>query len=80
MKESKMIIDRLKNPSAEDIEQHFSAAMDSVNLIIELNKKSELSDTEKDMLSRNKEHLKIMISREWFTSEQKAILESVLQS
>ena len=73
-----MLIDRLKNPSAEEIEQHFSAAMDSVNLITELNKKETLSNEEKDMLSRNKEHLKIMIGRGWFTSEQKSILESVL--
>lgn len=73
-----MLIDRLKTPGAEEIEQHFSAAMDSVNLIIELNKKETLTNEEQDMLTRNKEHLKIMIAKGWFTSEQKSILESVL--
>jgi hypothetical protein len=68
----------LEKPTADEITRHFSAAMDSVSLIAELTKKETLTDAEKDAISRNKEHLKIMISRDWFTAEQKQALQAVL--
>ena len=68
----------LEKPTAEEIARHFSAAMDSVQLINELNKKETPTDAEKDTISRNKEHLRIMISRGWFTDEQIQALQAVL--
>jgi hypothetical protein len=68
----------MENLTQEEIKNSINAAYDSVNLINELNLIAELSDEEKDTLSRNKEHLKIMVAKEWFfnalTEEQKVEL------
>lgn len=72
----------LEKPTAEEIARQFTAAMDSVNLITELSKESTVitgdEQDKQDTISRNKEHLKIMISRDWFSEEQKEALRSVL--
>ena len=55
--------------TAEQIAQHYSAAMDSVNLI-NGGKPERMEDAEwADCLSRNKEHLKIMLARTFWTTE-----------
>ena len=68
----------MENLSQEEIQNSVNAAYDSVNLINELNLIEELSNEEKDTLDRNKEHLKIMLAKEWFfnalTEEQKGEL------
>jgi hypothetical protein len=65
----------MENLTQEEIQNSVKAAYDSVNLINELNLIAELSNEEKDTLDRNKEHLKIMLAKEWFfnalTEEQK---------
>ena len=59
----------LEQPTAAQIAQHYSAAMDSVNLI-NAGKPETMSDAEwTDCLSRNKEHLKIMIAKDFWTTE-----------
>lgn len=56
-------------PTAEEIAQHYSAAMDSVNLI-KAGKPENMPDDEwADCLARNKEHLKIMIAKDFWTTE-----------
>lgn len=53
----------------EQIAQHYSAAMDSVNLINGA-KPSFMNDTEwADCLRRNKEHLNIMLAKDFWTNE-----------
>ena len=53
----------------EQIAQHYSAAMDSVNLI-NAGKPEGMSDADwTDCLSRNKEHLKIMLAKDFWTTE-----------
>ena len=68
----------MENLTQEEIQNSVNAAYDSVNLINELNLIAELSEEEKDTLDRNKEHLKIMLAKEWFfnalTEEQKVEL------
>ena len=68
----------MENLTQEKIQNSVNAAYDSVNLINELNLIEELSKEEKDTLDRNKEHLKIMLAKEWFfnalTEEQKVEL------
>jgi hypothetical protein len=55
--------------TAEQISQHYSAAMDSVNLI-NGGKPEMMSDADwADCLSRNKEHLKIMLAKDFWTNE-----------
>ena len=55
--------------TAEQIAQHYSAAMDSVNLI-NAGKPELMEDAEwADCLARNKEHLKIMLAKPFWTNE-----------
>ena len=55
--------------TAEQIAQHYSAAMDSVNLI-NAGKPEGMEDAEwADCLSRNKEHLKIMLAKDFWTTK-----------
>ena len=71
----------MENLTQEEIQHSINAAYDSVNLINELNLIAELSNEEKDTLDRNKEHIKIMLAKEWFfnalTEEQKVELSSI---
>ena len=54
----------------EQIAQHYSAALDSVNLI-NAGQPSGMSDEEwSDVVSRNKEHLRIMLAKDFWTEDQ----------
>jgi len=60
----------------EQIAKHYSAAMDSVNLI-NGNKPEGMTDAEwADCLSRNKEHLVIMLAKDYWTTEDLAPLQA----
>ena len=53
----------------EQIAQHYSAALDSVNLINGA-KPEFMSDADwADCVSRNKEHLKIMLAKDFWTTQ-----------
>ncbi len=53
----------------EQIAKHYSAAMDSVNLI-NGGKPEDMTDADwADCLSRNKEHLVIMLAKDFWTTE-----------
>ena len=55
--------------TAEQIAKHYSACMDSVNLI-NAGKPDNTTDEEwADCVSRNKEHLLIMIAKDFWTTE-----------
>lgn len=59
----------VEKPSAEEIARHYSAAMDSVNLI-NGGKPEGMEDAEwADTVARNKEHLKIMLAKDFWTTE-----------
>ena len=56
----------------EQIAQHYSAMHDSVNLIDEMrtNPPEDMTDEEvADCISRNVEHLEIMIAKDYWTNE-----------
>lgn len=56
-------------PTAEEIARHYSAAMDSVNLI-NAGKPEGMEDADwADTVSRNKEHLTIMLAKDFWTTE-----------
>ena len=60
----------------EQITKHYSAAMDSVNLI-NGSRPEGMTDAEwADCLSRNKEHLKIMLAKDYWTTEDLAPLQA----
>ena len=62
-------------PTAAEIAQHYSAAMDSVNLINGGKPEGMTVDEWADCLSRNKEHLKIMLAKDYWTNENLAPLQ-----
>ena len=56
-------------PTAEQIAQHYSAAMDSVNLI-NGDKPDTTSNADwEDTLERNAAHLEIMVAKDYWTTE-----------
>jgi hypothetical protein len=53
----------------EEIAKHYSAAMDSVNLL-NAGKPEDMTDEDwADCVSRNKEHLRIMLAKDFWTTE-----------
>lgn len=61
--------------TAEEIARHYSAAMDSVNLI-NAGKPEDMTDDEwADTVARNKEHLKIMLAKDFWTDQDMKPLE-----
>ena len=60
----------------EQIAQHYSAAMDSVNLINGGKPEDMTAEDWADCLSRNKEHLKIMLAKDYWTTENLAPLQA----
>ena len=59
----------IDQPTAEQIAKHYSAAMDSVNLI-NGGKPKGMEDADwADCLARNKAHLKIMLAKDFWTTE-----------
>jgi len=63
-------------PTAEEIARHYSAAMDSVNLINGAKPESMDDADWADCVARNKEHLKIMLAKDFWTTEDLAPLQA----
>ena len=63
-------------PTAEEVAKHYSAALDSVALI-NTGKPDDMTDEDwADTIARNKEHLKIMLAKDFWTNENLAPLEA----
>jgi hypothetical protein len=61
-----------QTPTAEEIARHYSAAMDSVNLI-NGDKPEFTSDADwADTLERNAAHLEIMVAKDYWTTQNLA--------
>jgi hypothetical protein len=54
---------------AQQIAQHYKAAMDSVNLINAGQPEDMTAEDWANCLARNKEHLKIMLAKDYWTTE-----------
>jgi hypothetical protein len=54
---------------AQQIAQHYKAAMDSVHLIQAGKPEGMTAEEWADCLARNKEHLKIMLAKDFWTNE-----------
>jgi len=66
----------MENQTPEQIAKHYSACMDSVNLI-NGTKPDLMTDAEwADCLSRNKEHLRIMLVKDFWTTEDLTLLRT----
>jgi hypothetical protein len=66
----------ITTPTAEEIARHYSAAMDSVNLL-NAGKPERMTDEDwADTVSRNKEHLVLMLAKTYWTTEDLAPLQA----
>ena len=65
-----------QTPTADQIAQHYSAAMDSVNLINAGKPEGTTAEDWADCLARNKEHLTIMLAKDFWTTEDLAPLQA----
>jgi hypothetical protein len=66
----------IETQTPEQIAQHYSAAMDSVNLI-NAGQPEGMTDADwADTVARNKEHLIIMLAKDFWTTENLAPLQA----
>ena len=69
----------LNQPTAEEIAKHYSAALDSVALI-NAGKPEDMTDEDwADTVKRNKDHLLIMLAKDFWTNEDLAPLQAAAQ-
>ena len=61
--------------TAEEIARHYSACMDSVNLINGTKPERTTDEEWEDTIARNKEHLVIMLAKDFWTTEDLAPLQ-----
>lgn len=68
----------MDTPTPEEIAKHYSAAMDSVNLVNALKAKADKTVEDTDTIARNVEHLKIMAAKDFWTTEDMAPLVAAI--
>jgi hypothetical protein len=66
-------------PTAEEIARHYSAAMDSVNLINAGQPEGMTDEDWADTVARNKAHLVIMLAKPYWTDEDLSPLQAAAQ-
>jgi dihydrodipicolinate synthase/N-acetylneuraminate lyase len=59
----------VEQPTAEQIAQHYKAALDSVDLINSTKPEQVSAEDWADTIARNKEHLNIMLAKDYWTTE-----------
>lgn len=64
--------------TADEIAGHYSAAMDSVNLINALMAQDSRTTEEQDTVDRNVEHLQLMVAQDFWTTEDLAPLNNAI--
>ena len=62
--------------TAEEVARHYSAAMDSVNLINAGQPEGTTDEDWADTVSRNAEHLQIMLDKTYWTTEDLTPLQA----
>jgi hypothetical protein len=66
----------VEQPTAEQIAKHYSAALDSVALINSTKPERTSDEDWADTIARNKEHLSIMLAKDYWTTEDLAPLQA----
>jgi dihydrodipicolinate synthase/N-acetylneuraminate lyase len=69
----------LNQPTAEEIARHYAAAMDSVNLINGDKPENTTDEEWADTIARNKEHLNIMLAKDYWTTEDLTPLQDAAE-
>lgn len=69
-----------ENLTTEQLQKHYDASMDSVNLL-NAGKPADMSDSDwTDCKSRNVEHLKIMVAKTYWTTEDLSPLNTAIST
>lgn len=68
----------VEQPTAEEIARHYSAAMDSVNLLNAGKPEHELAESWADTVKRNVEHLEIIVTKPYWTTEDLTPFEQAI--
>lgn len=66
----------ITTPTAEEIARHYSAAMDSVALINAGQPEGMTAEDWADTVARNKEHLTIMLAKDFWTTEDLSAMQA----
>jgi hypothetical protein len=69
----------LNQPTAEEIARHYAAALDSVNLINGGKPENTTDEEWADTIARNKEHLRIMLAKDYWTTEDLTPLQDAAE-
>ncbi len=64
--------------TTEQIAQNYSAALDSVTLITELMALDSRNAEQTATVARNVEHLKLMVAKDYWTTEDLALLNAAI--
>jgi hypothetical protein len=67
-----------QTPTPEQIAKHYSAAMDSVNLINAGQPEGMTAEDWADTVERNREHLKIMVAKDFMQGQDLAPLNAAI--
>lgn len=66
-------------PTAEEIKKHYLACFDSINLINSISTQLKITQQDVDSVKRNIQHLQIMLTRTYWTTEDlKPLQDAVL--
>ena len=65
-------------PTADQIARRYAAALDSVSVINDLMALSSRNAEQADKLSRNVEHLELMVAKDYWTTEDLAPLNAAI--
>ena len=68
----------IETPTPEEIQRHFNAAMDSVNLINAGQPEGTTDEDWADTVSRNVEHLQIMLAKTYWTTEDLTPIQALV--
>jgi hypothetical protein len=68
----------IETPTPEEIQRHFNAAMDSVNLINAGQPEGTTDEDWADTVSRNVEHLQIMLAKTYWTTEDLTPIQAAI--
>jgi RecA/RadA recombinase len=70
--------DIVETPTTDEIAKHYSAAMDSVNLINGTKPENETDADWAATLQRNKAHLEIMVAKTYWTTQDLSPLNAAI--
>jgi hypothetical protein len=73
------IMDIKETVTPEEVARHYSAALDSVALLNNGQPEDMTDEDWADTVARNKEHLKIMLAKDFWTTEDLTPLEQAAQ-